>query len=68
MSSHEYHRPTKARRGKLTQKTAPPYNRPRTDSMVELISAAQKGPIISQTQKLLLAAIRLWEVKNGYRQ
>jgi hypothetical protein len=33
-----------------------------------LISTARKRSTIGQTQKLLLAALRLWELKNGYRR
>jgi hypothetical protein len=32
------------------------------------ISIPQKRLSICETQKLLLAALRLWELKNGYRR
>jgi len=65
MSSDEYHAATECRTGKVTGKTAAPDDPP---DRVRLISTARKRPTIGQTQKLLLAAIRLWELKNGYRQ
>jgi hypothetical protein len=35
---------------------------------VRPISTARKLPTIGQTKKLFLAALRLWELKNGYRR
>jgi hypothetical protein len=40
----------------------------RGDSTVRPISTARKRLTIGQTQKLLLAALRLREMKNGYRR
>jgi len=67
MTSDEYRGPIEGRTGKVTGKTAAPYNPPHGDSTVRPISTARKPPTIGQTQKLLLAALRLWELKNGYR-
>jgi len=64
MSSVEYHGPAEGRTGKVTAKSAPP----RGDSTSRPVSIARKRPSIAQTQKLLLAALRLWELKNGYRR
>jgi hypothetical protein len=55
-----------SRTGKVTGKTAAPHNPPHGDSTVRPISTGQKRPTIGQAQKLLLAALRLWELKNGY--
>jgi hypothetical protein len=68
MSSDQYHGPTEGRTGKVTGKTAAPYDPPHGDSAVRPVSIARKRPSIAQTQKLLLAALRLWELKNGYRR
>jgi hypothetical protein len=59
---------TKLRKGKVTGKTAAPHDPRHTDATVRLISTDGKGPTVGQTQKLLLAAVRVWELKNGYRQ
>jgi hypothetical protein len=67
MNSDDYHEATEGRRAKVTWKTAAPRIPLHRDSADRLISTARKRPTISQTQKLLLAAIRLWELKNGYR-
>jgi len=67
MNSDEYQAATKSRTGKVREKTPAPLDPPYRDSTVRLISTARKRPTIGQTQKLLLAAIRLWELKNGYR-
>jgi hypothetical protein len=68
MSLDEYHGATEGGTGKVTGKTAAPYDPPpHGDSTVRPISTAQKRPTIGQTQKLLLAALRLWELKNGFR-
>jgi hypothetical protein len=56
--------PTKC--NKVTGKTAAPDDRPYEDSILGPISTARKQPSIGQTKKLLLAALRLWELKNGY--
>ena len=68
MSSDEYHGPTEGRTGKATGKTASAYDPPHGDSTVRPVSTARKQPSIAQTQRLLLAALRLWELKNGYRR
>jgi hypothetical protein len=68
MNSDDYHEATEGRRAKVTGKTAAPRIPLHRDSADRLISTARKRPTIAQTQKLLLAAIRLWELKNGYRQ
>jgi len=66
MSSREYHRRTEARM--VTGKTSAPHHRLHTDTRVRLTSTVRKGAIIGRSQRLLLAAIRMWELKNGYRQ
>jgi hypothetical protein len=68
MSSDEYHGSTEGRTSKVTQKTTAPYDPPHGDFTVRPISTARKRPTIGQRQKLLLAALRLWELKNGYRR
>jgi hypothetical protein len=68
MSSDEYHAPIEGSTGQETGKTAASsYNRPPGDSTVRPVSTARKRPSL-QTQKLVLAALRLWELKNGYRR
>jgi hypothetical protein len=64
MSSDEYQGLPEGGTGKVTGKTAAPQE----DSTVRPILTARKRPSIGQTQKLLLAALRLWELKNGYRR
>ena len=66
MSSDEYYGATEGRTGKVTGKTAAPYDPPHGDSMVQPISKARKRPTIGQTQKLLLTALRLWELKMAF--
>jgi hypothetical protein len=69
MSSDDYYGPTKGKAaGKVTEKTAAPYGPPDRDSRVQPISTTRKQPTIGQTRKLLLAALRLWELKNGYHR
>jgi hypothetical protein len=68
MSSDEYHGPPEGTTGKGTAKTAAPHDPADGASTVRPISTARKRPTIGQTQKLLLAALRLWELKNGYRR
>jgi len=68
MSSDEYHGSTEGRTGKVTGRTAAPYDPPDGDSTVRPILTARKRSTIGQTQKLLRAALRLWELKNGYRR
>ena len=68
MSSDEYHGATEGRTGKVTGKTAVPCDPSHGDSTVRPISTPRKRPTIGQTQKLLLAALRLWELKNGFRR
>jgi hypothetical protein len=68
ITSDEYYRSTEGRTGKVTIKTTAPYDRPHGDSTVWPISTARKQPTIGQTKKLLLAALRLWELKNGFRR
>ena len=68
MSSDEYHGPPEGTTGKGTAKIAAPHDPADGASTVRPISTARKRPTIGQTQKLLLAALRLWELKNGYRR
>jgi hypothetical protein len=68
ITSDEYYRSAEGRTGKVTLKTTAPYDPPHGDSTVRRIPTPQKLLSIGQTKKLLLAALRLWELKNGYRQ
>ncbi len=54
--------------GKGMAKTAALHDPADGASTVRPISTARKRPTIGQTQKLLLAALRLWELKNRYRR
>jgi hypothetical protein len=69
MTSDEYHAPIEGSTPEETGKTAASYyNRPLGDSTVRPASTGRKRASIGQTQKLVLAALRLWELKNGYRR
>jgi hypothetical protein len=69
MSSDEYHARIEGSTGEETGKTAVSYhNRAPEDSTVRPVSTVRKRVSIGQTQKLVLAALRLWELKNGYRR
>ena len=39
---------------------------PALNSRVQPISTIRKQPTIGQIKRLLLAALRVWELKNGY--
>jgi hypothetical protein len=54
---------------RVTGKAAAPYDPPLGDSKIRPFSSIRKQPPpIAQTLKLLRAALRLWELKNGYRR